>query len=233
MVCSIIFMMNKSYSLPSSTRQMQCKILFVQMPLFYQHTINDATKIGVWHIAEPENFFLNKVPLSNIITHWHKRLQHLAGRYLLQELFPDFPYHLIEIADTRKPFLPKEEYHFSISHCGDYAAVIVSKNNRVGIDIELVKSKIKRIKYKFLNHPELDLYPLADEKLLTLFWSAKEAVFKWYGNGEVDFKKHINIIQADITLDTGTIVCEFQKEAKISLNINYLFFGEMCLAVVI
>ena len=233
MVCSIIFMMNKSYSLPGSTRQMQCKILFVQMPLFYQHTINDATKIGVWHIAEPENFFLDKVPLSNTITHWHKRLQHLAARYLLQELFPDFPYHLIEIADTRKPFLPNEKYHFSISHCGDYAAVIISADYRVGIDIELVTPKIDRIKHKFLNDHELSLYSAADEKLLTLFWSAKEAVFKWYGNGEVDFKKHINIIGADIALDAGTIVCEFLKEEKISLNINYLFFGEMCLALVI
>src|SRR5450432_3750378 len=107
------------------------------MPLFYQHTINHTTKIGVWHIAEPESFYLNKVPLPPVITHWHKRLQHLAGRYLLQELFPDFPYHLIEIADTRKPFLRDEKYHFSISHCGDFAAVIISTNSRVGVDIEL------------------------------------------------------------------------------------------------
>ena len=121
------------------------------MPLFYQHTINYAVKIGVWHISEPENFFLDKVPLPNIITHWHKRLQHLAGRYLLQELYPGFPYHLIEIADTRKPFLANEKYHFSISHCGDYAAVIISKVKRVGVDIELAAAKIERIKYKFLN----------------------------------------------------------------------------------
>ncbi|MEO6454267.1 MAG: 4-phosphopantetheinyl transferase, partial [Ginsengibacter sp.] len=91
------------------------------MPLFYQHTINDATKISIWHIVETEDFFLNKVPLPGIVTHWHKRLQHLAGRYLLQELCPGFPYHLIEIAGTRKPFLANEKYHFSISHCGDYA----------------------------------------------------------------------------------------------------------------
>ncbi|MDQ6844770.1 MAG: 4-phosphopantetheinyl transferase, partial [Bacteroidota bacterium] len=85
--------------------------------------------------------------MQNIITHWHKRLQHLAGRYLLQELYPDFPYHLIEIADTKKPFLTGEKYHFSISHCGDYAAVIVSKEMRVGIDIELIRQKIELIKH--------------------------------------------------------------------------------------
>lgn len=178
--------------------------------------------------------FLEKVPLPNFgITHNHKRLQHLAGRYLLQELFPEFPYHLIEIADTKKPFLLNEEYHFSVSHCGDYAAVIVNKDHRVGIDIELVTPRIERIKHKFLNDHELDLHPAADKKLLTLFWSAKEAVFKWYGNGEVDFKKHINIMQANIPLNAGTISCEFLKKEPVSLNINYIFFGEMCLAWVI
>jgi len=200
------------------------------MPLFYQHTINDTTKIGVWHIAEPESFFLEKVPLQSQITHWNKRLQHLAGRYLLQELFPDFPYHLIEIADTRKPFLPNEEYHFSVSHCGDYAAVIVSKDKRVGIDIELVTPKIDKIKHKFLNKEELIMHPDADNNLLTLFWSAKEAVFKWYGKGQVNFKKHIHLKHSNNYSHEGIIFGEFLKEEKIPLNINYKIFDGMCLA---
>ena len=55
------------------------------MPLVYQQNINEATKMAVWHISEREDFFLKKVTLSNNITHPHKRLQHLAGRYLLPE----------------------------------------------------------------------------------------------------------------------------------------------------
>ena len=105
------------------------------MPLIYKQQINAATKIGVWHITEEENFFLQFVPLQRSITHPHKRLQHLAGRFLLLEMFPDFPLSLIQIADTRKPFLEDEAFHFSISHCGDYAAIIVSTKNRVGVDI--------------------------------------------------------------------------------------------------
>jgi phosphopantetheinyl transferase len=207
------------------------------MTLFYNANINEATKIAVWHIAEPESFFLQKVPLSNTITHWHKRLQHLAGRYLLQELFPGFPYHLIEIADTRKPFLPNEEYHFSISHCGDYAAVIVSRSSRVGIDIELVSAKVERIKHKFLSEEELKNFdlqsPVISSKLLTLFWSCKEAAFKWYGNGEVDFKKHIHLKQANITLHEGQILCEFIKSKKIYLTIQHKFFDNICLTWIV
>ena len=52
------------------------------MPIFFQHQINDDTKLAVWEIKEDEDFFLQHVPLQREITHPHKRLQHLAGRYL-------------------------------------------------------------------------------------------------------------------------------------------------------
>ena len=115
------------------------------MPLFFQHSINATTKLGIWKIEEPESFFLQHVPLQRSITHPHKRLQHLAGRYLLKYFFSDFPHHEILIADTRKPYLPYEQYHFSISHCGSFAAAIVSSTNRIGIDIEIPCEKVERI----------------------------------------------------------------------------------------
>ena len=71
------------------------------MPLVYQQNINAFSKLGVWHIAEAEAFFLQKVPLQNEITHPHKRLQHLAGRLVLRELFEDFPIDLIKIENTK------------------------------------------------------------------------------------------------------------------------------------
>src|SRR6187402_3077261 len=78
---------------------------FSGIPLIYQTSINDFTKIGVWHITEAEDFFLQLVSVQRTITHPHKRLQHLAGRYLLRTLFPAFPVPLILIADTKKPYL--------------------------------------------------------------------------------------------------------------------------------
>ena len=210
------------------------------MPLFYQHTINGTTKIGVWHIAEPESFFLEKVPLQSQITHWNKRLQHLAGRYLLQELFPGFPYHLIEIADTRKPFLPNEEYHFSISHCGDYAAVIVSKDKRVGIDIELVTPKIDKIKHKFLSDQEQKILSglaedksISESRILTTAWSIKEAMFKWFGDGGIDFKDHLKIEKLFFEGIKGTAQCKLMKEKNIDLEVELLFLEGNCLAWIV
>ena len=168
------------------------------MPIFFQHQINDTTRLGIWKIEETEEFFKSNVPQHRSVTHPHKRLQHLAGRFLLQYLFPAFPYELIQIADTRKPFLPNEQYHFSISHCGDYAAAIVSKDKRVGIDIEIPTEKISKIMYKFLSAKEHELFQLIQPDndripFATLLWSAKESIFKWYGNGGVDFRKEIQL----------------------------------------
>src|SRR5688572_7079309 len=143
------------------------------MPLVYQQNINAHSRLGVWHIAEEENYFLERVPLQKEITHPHKRLQHLAGRLLLSELYEDFPIRLIQIADTRKPYLPGEAFHFSISHCGDYAAAIVSRENRVGVDIEVPREKIKEIRHKFLEKQEQELLQALSTdplKALTMAW---------------------------------------------------------------
>ena len=75
------------------------------MPIFFQQDIDVSTMLGIWKIEENEDYFLKHVPLQRNITHPHKRLQHLSGRYLLRHLYPDFPLSLIRIADTKKPFL--------------------------------------------------------------------------------------------------------------------------------
>jgi phosphopantetheinyl transferase len=212
------------------------------MPLFYQHNINELTKLGIWKIEEPESFYLEEVPLQRSITHPHKRLQHLAGRWMLKWLFPDFPYELIQIADTRKPYLANEAYHFSISHCGDFAAAIVSRDHRVGIDIEMPTQRIERISQKFLNDIELvwlekiSYEGAANEitdrtRFLTLLWSSKEAVFKWYGDGEVDFRDHIQL-QDFNWLEEGVLNCEFRKISTVDLAVNYKMFEEICLTYV-
>ena len=214
------------------------------MPIFFQHEVSENTRLGIWKIEETEEFFKGNVPQHRDVTHPHKRLQHLAGRFLLQFLFPDFPYHLVEIADTRKPFLKDEQYHFSISHCGDYAAAIVSKNSRVGIDIEIPVDKILKIADKFLSGGEKKIFNnqystintqgaelrTSDSRLQTLLWSAKESVFKWYGSGGVDFRKHIQLRKQN--KENETIHCYFSL-SDVELVIQYHQFDQLVLAWVV
>ncbi len=203
------------------------------MPLFYQQDINESTRLGVWQINEEESFFSGEVPLQREITHPHKRLQHLAGRYLLKHLFEDFPYELIRIADTRKPFLHNEQYHFSISHSGDYAAAIVSRDKRVGIDVENRTPAVMKVLHKFLNDqekifvtPDASFIPYLRE---TLLWSVKETVFKWHGDGGIDFSEHI-LVRHFNCKDQGVIDCLFQQEFLAYLPVHYRIMGELCIS---
>jgi 4'-phosphopantetheinyl transferase EntD len=167
--------------------------------IFFQHSINDNTKLGIWRIEEQEDFFLGYVPLKREVSHPYKRLQHLAGRYLLPVLFDNFPLEEIKVADTRKPFLHDEKYHFSISHCGNYAAAIASDTSRVGIDIELITPRLLGIQQKFLNEEEFAHieawkdFPKIYLELVTMLWSAKEAIYKWYGDGKLNFKEDMRL----------------------------------------
>jgi phosphopantetheinyl transferase len=209
--------------------------------IFFQHSINDATKLGIWKIEEPESFFLHKVPLKQQVTHPYKRLQHLAGRMLLPELFEDFPLQEIMIADTRKQFLEDEEYHFSISHCGNFAGAIASRENRVGVDIEFVSPRLKGISAKFLTEDEskyLEQWQYLSTlhlQMTTIIWSAKEAIFKWYGAGNVDFRKHMVL---DGVIVTGSdewirIPFLFKKHENVSLKVMARTFDGLVLAYVV
>jgi phosphopantetheinyl transferase len=215
------------------------------MPLFYQQNINEETRLAIWKIEETQTFFESRVPIKKDVSHPHKRLQHLAGRYLLPFLFNDFPLEEILIADTRKPFLKDEKYHFSISHSGDFAAAIVSKNQRVGIDVEVIVSKIERIRHKFISAPEYELAKRAwglnsesedqNDKILalqTLIWSAKESIYKWYGDGLVDFKQHMILRDFSNQSQKNDHELSFllQKEKALPLTIHARQFGQLVLA---
>ena len=211
------------------------------LALFYQHNINQNTRLAIWCIEEPADFFLQKVPLKTDVTHPYKRLQHLAGRYLLPLLFPDFPLEEILVADTRKPFLADEKYHFSISHCGNFAAAIASNNQRVGIDIELVTSRIEKIAHKFLSADEkafLQQWQLFDQlqlELTTVIWSAKEAMFKWYGYGQVDFREHmqLNGPLKYAANEWMTLPFSFRKDGLVPLSLHARIFEPLVLAYLV
>jgi 4'-phosphopantetheinyl transferase EntD len=209
------------------------------MAIFYQQQINENTRLGVWKIEEQESFFSQKVSIKKDVSHPHKRLQHLAGRYLLTWLFPEFPLGEVLIADTRKPFLPNEAFHFSISHCGDFAAAIASTVNRVGVDVELVTAKVARIRHKFLNDFEWQLSNditniYSEDEQLTALWSAKESIFKWYSLGEMDFRRHMFLTgKIQFANEWMEMPFDFQKDQPIPLKVQARIFESLVLAYVV
>lgn len=186
------------------------------MPLIYHENLPPDTRIAVWHIKEPEPFFHNKSLPCNI-SHPHKRLQHLAGRYLLSHLFPEFPFSKILIGENRKPFLQEHPFHFSISHSRDYAAAIVSASKTVGIDIEMPGPLLEKVKHKFLSREEsVFVSRLNDHQqliALSIIWAAKEAIYKWYGKGNLSFTTSMIILPFSID-HKGDIEAVFLRDGE-------------------
>ncbi|MBS1634328.1 MAG: 4'-phosphopantetheinyl transferase superfamily protein [Bacteroidetes bacterium] len=94
--------------------------------------------------------------------------------------------------DKGKPYLNASRLHISISHSHEKLAIIVNEQEPTGIDIELIRDKVIRIRHKFLSPPELEDAGMEVEKLL-VYWSAKETLYKIYGLKEVDFIAHLFI----------------------------------------
>ncbi|MHB1922406.1 MAG: 4'-phosphopantetheinyl transferase family protein [Chitinophagaceae bacterium] len=197
------------------------------MPLVRTIQIDQDTKLGIWHIAEQELFFQKKISEVPLIRHWHKRLQFFATRYLLTELFPEFPMEKISVNSQGKPFLEGNTFYFSFSHCGDYAAAIISKNFWVGVDIERIRLQVGNVITKFLSLGEISfLDPSNPLSHATICWSAKEAVYKWHGERGMDFRNHIHL-HAFPLKSRGYLISTFSNgQIRKELTLQYLFLGD-------
>jgi phosphopantetheinyl transferase len=202
------------------------------LPILFQHTINKDAQLSIWKIEESESFFINVLPAISLPSHPHRRLQHLAGRYLLAYMQPDFPFEMIVSAQGTKPFVSDDSLQFSISHSGDVAAAIISQKKNVGIDIEYISDKAKRIAHKFLSEFEMDLLhtkPESESYHCTLAWSIKETIFKWYGLGNVDFRKDIQIKSLRTDDLENTAECFFRQTDQM-LHVNFIRMNNVVLS---
>lgn len=192
------------------------------MPIVLNKKIDDQTVLAVWKIEETEEQLVSSLQLKqhelDVITSLSagKRALHwLSTRVLLRTMLNTADYIDCQMDEHGKPYLVNSDTHISLSHSYDYASVIISKDKKVGVDIELIKMKIKSIKHKFLSDVELAQKQIGDNTNgLYVCWCAKEAIYKWHGKKGLEFKQHIHIkpfklkdegfLQAIVELPEGT-----------------------------
>ena len=162
------------------------------MPLYKEWKIEDHGLAAIWKVEEPESFFIEHTGMIADMKLERRRIEHLAGRFLLKHLEADFPLQGITKDEHDKPRLENDAFFFSISHSWPYIAAVVDPYYEAGIDIQTWHARIERIQHKFLSAEEQILFQ-NDPKLITLAWSAKEAVYKWNGKRGVEFIEDIPI----------------------------------------
>lgn len=176
------------------------------MGLVYFRELNKKTKFAIWKIEENANSLLDFLKLDekewNTLKNLNKgkrTLHWLATRALLRTLLSTHE-HISCISDGNgKPYLPDFEYKISLTHSYEYAGAILSTQGECGIDLELIKEKVVRIKEKFLQPQELDFAMTGPHYLEKLYacWCAKEAVYKLQGNKGISFLHNITIAPFD------------------------------------
>ncbi len=179
------------------------------MPIYFETEYSD-TKLIIWHIIEEESFFTASLGLQGNSQRLKKRMEFLASRWCLKTLIPTLSFSDIVKDAEGKPYLPNTNMHFSISHSYPYVAVAVSPRHSIGVDIQTIQEKILRLQTKFLDAHEMSLCK-NDIKAITFAWCCKEAMYKKYGLGGIDFKRNMPISYIDIADTACTAIINFQK----------------------
>lgn len=136
------------------------------------------------------------------------------------------------VDSSGKPYLANFPHFISLSHSFDYAAVMVSKDKAVGIDIELIKDKIERIAHKFMSKRELAFISKDRIEQLYACWCAKEAIYKLHGKKNISFLDHIRIEPFEYS-GTGSFIASLDTGSqKNQYTVHYDKFEEYMIGYV-
>jgi phosphopantetheinyl transferase len=196
------------------------------MPFLKEFIINDKTKIKLWKVmmGELNTKELNsdeknllKLKKNNIL-----REQFLATRKVLTLENSDYK---ITYNNNGKPSL-NSKYNISISHSHEIAAVAISDNSKIGLDVQLKESKIFNIQNKFLNKYEKSNIgddPTVD--ILTMVWTSKESIYKAVGLKGISFSKNIKIDKV-IEKDKIGIGYYINGTEKVKFDLKFFYVDE-------
>lgn len=207
------------------------------MGLVYLRELDSQAKFAIWKIEETEDFLVNKLQLNEAeqqklqkLGKGKRTLHWLATRVLLRYLLNTNDYISCPSDENGKPYLPDYPYKISLTHSYEYAGVMLSAKGECGMDLEIIKNKVVRIKEKFLKPEELSFISSEDEiQQLYACWCAKEAVYKLQGNKGVSFLEDMTIQPFNFKAQ-GIMTLELNKGSqKQSYQVYYEKFQDYML----
>lgn len=183
------------------------------MPLHTITPLPGGPRLGLWHLTEsPASLWPlladapAYAPLLPARADGPRQAQWLAGRVLVQQLLAAAGAPLAPLHNdaTGRPFLlgAGPQPAVSLSHSGEWvAALLAAPGTALGIDVEVVRDKARRIAPKFLNEAELALVAQAQLasgtgseaalEVYSLLWSAKETLYKLAGQRGIIFRDNL------------------------------------------
>jgi phosphopantetheinyl transferase len=182
-----------------------------------KHYLNEYSVLGVWKIEEDVKTLLESVELDandrkkyKVFASTSRKLEFLSVRALLVELLGKDA--KIVYNKNNKPFLKDGSRFISISHSNKLTAILLSTNEKVGIDLEYMSTNIGAIAFKFLNRKEKVTKESEKRRYhLYLHWCAKEALYKICDKEGISIKRNITIEPFEVR-DSGEIKGKVQTD---------------------
>lgn len=171
--------------------------------IFHKKILN--AQIYVWKMTSSyhdqiKNPLLNSAELISAkeLKNEKRKKEFLSSRIALKNIFNkelELKHHT-----SGKPFI-KEAKHLSISHSSNFLAVAFGEEN-IGIDIEKPQNRMVKLMPKILS--EIEFMEFKKEPSIDLackLWGAKEAILKYVGDKNLNFKEDIKVenIQLGVT----------------------------------
>lgn len=139
-----------------------------------------------------------------------RELEKAGARFVLGSMLAGESFKL-GYTPENKPFLENSEWFISISHSHDRLVIALNREEETGVDIELVRDMVLKIRHKFVSEMEMGFTGEDVERLITL-WAAKEAMYKYYGLKNLDFKQNLSVEYFDGEFIFGKIETKDYKK---------------------
>ncbi len=193
----------------STPRQVQI------VPLIEEIKVGN-NRLGLWKIDGSEERFASEFPdLASQLSVKHPRtqLQRYASRLLLAEMLGQMPE--LSKDEHGKPLLPDHPFELSISHTEGFAAILLG-TGKLGVDVQHYKPNVLKVRDRFLDENEQEM--AQDIETITLFWAAKEAIYKYNALPGLDFRAPITIH----SIEPEILPCNFVYDEVITqLNLGW------------
>ena len=163
--------------------------------IFHKKILN--TNIYVWKMTSSyedqiKNPLLKSAELISAkeLKSEKRKKEFISSRIALKNIFNkdlDLKHH-----KSGKPFI-KETKHLSISHSSNFLALAFGEEN-IGIDIEKPQNRIVKLMPKILS--EIEFMEFKKEPSMDLackVWGAKEAILKYVGDKNLNYKEDIKV----------------------------------------
>ncbi len=177
--------------------------------------INDV-QVRIWHSAAPAPVVDH--PIRSQRLHPHRQ----AEFDMIAALMPH-PWSWDDITKDQlgKPRLKNGNPQIGISHSNGIGCFAWSDRD-FGIDIQTPHPSIFKVRNKYCHPKELEFLrnEVADSRHLML-WSAKEAIYKFYGHG-IDFSHDLIAQPFQESDDKISIVCHIDKDKCITFSVYCL-----------